>query len=74
MKNRWAEPKIMVQKFTPNEYVAACGSTVEGNYLLNVMLRVVRFTIILPIVGETRRLIILVAVTIHAVKHMRLQR
>lgn len=33
MKNRWAEPKIMVQKFTPNEYVAACGSTVEGNYL-----------------------------------------
>lgn len=33
MKNRWEEPKIMVQKFTPNEYVAACGSTVEGNYL-----------------------------------------
>lgn len=25
MKKRWEEPKIMVQKFMPNEYVAACG-------------------------------------------------
>lgn len=33
MKSKWAEPKILVQGFTPNEYVAACGSTIEGNYL-----------------------------------------
>ena len=25
MKTRWEEPKILVQKFMPNEYVAACG-------------------------------------------------
>ena len=25
MKKTWEEPKIMVQKFIPNEYVAACG-------------------------------------------------
>lgn len=24
MKMKWEEPKILVQKFTPNEYVAAC--------------------------------------------------
>ena len=27
MKKRWEEPKIMVQKFMPNEYVAACGDS-----------------------------------------------
>lgn len=25
MKKRWEEPKIFVEQFTPNEYVAACG-------------------------------------------------
>lgn len=25
MKKRWEEPRILVQKFMPNEYVAACG-------------------------------------------------
>ena len=25
MKMRWEEPRIEVQKFMPNEYVAACG-------------------------------------------------
>lgn len=25
MKTRWEEPKILVQQFLPNEYVAACG-------------------------------------------------
>lgn len=25
MKKTWEEPKILVQKFIPNEYVAACG-------------------------------------------------
>lgn len=25
MKKRWEEPRILVQKFIPNEYVAACG-------------------------------------------------
>lgn len=25
MKKTWEEPKIMVQQFMPNEYVAACG-------------------------------------------------
>lgn len=24
MKKKWEEPRIVVQKFTPNEYVAAC--------------------------------------------------
>ena len=33
MKKRWEEPKIGVQKFVPNEYVAACGDTEYGNYL-----------------------------------------
>lgn len=27
MKKTWEEPKIMVQKFIPNEYVAACGTS-----------------------------------------------
>lgn len=27
MKKTWEEPKIMVQKFMPNEYVAACGAS-----------------------------------------------
>lgn len=27
MKKTWEEPKIMVQKFMPNEYVAACGDS-----------------------------------------------
>lgn len=27
MKKIWEEPKILVQKFTPNEYVAACGDS-----------------------------------------------
>lgn len=25
MKKRWEEPRILAQKFMPNEYVAACG-------------------------------------------------
>lgn len=25
MQKRWEEPRILVQKFMPNEYVAACG-------------------------------------------------
>lgn len=33
MKKIWEEPRILAEKFMPNEYVAACGSTVEGNYL-----------------------------------------
>ena len=33
MKKRWEEPKIGVQKFVPNEYVAACGDAEYiGNY------------------------------------------
>lgn len=27
MKKTWEEPKIMVQKFIPNEYVATCGGS-----------------------------------------------
>lgn len=27
MKKTWEEPKIMVQKFIPNEYVASCGDS-----------------------------------------------
>ena len=27
MKKTWEEPKIMVQKFITNEYVAACGES-----------------------------------------------
>ena len=27
MKMRWEEPRIKVQKFMPNEYVAACGDS-----------------------------------------------
>ncbi len=27
MKKTWEEPKIMVQKFIPNEYVATCGAS-----------------------------------------------
>ena len=27
MKKTWEEPKIMVQKFVANEYVAACGTS-----------------------------------------------
>lgn len=27
MKKTWEEPKILVQKFIPNEYVAACGDS-----------------------------------------------
>ena len=27
MKKMWEEPKILVQKFMPNEYVAACGDS-----------------------------------------------
>ena len=29
MKTRWEEPKILVQKFMPNEYVASCGELNE---------------------------------------------
>ena len=32
MKKEWVEPRIEVQKFTPNEYVAACGDS-GVNYL-----------------------------------------
>lgn len=32
MKKRWEEPRILVQKFMPNEYVAACGDS-GVNYL-----------------------------------------
>lgn len=32
MKKRWEEPRILVQKFMPNEYVAACG---EVNKVFN---------------------------------------
>ena len=32
MKKRWEEPRILVQKFMPNEYVAACG---EGHVKYN---------------------------------------
>ena len=36
MKKTWEEPKIMVQKFIPNEYVAACGeSGVVYNFKCN---------------------------------------
>lgn len=27
MKKTWEEPQILVQKFIPNEYVAACGDS-----------------------------------------------
>lgn len=27
MKKTWEEPRILVQKFIPNEYVAACGTS-----------------------------------------------
>ena len=27
MKKTWEEPRILVQKFMPNEYVAACGAS-----------------------------------------------
>ena len=27
MKKRWEEPRILAQKFMPNEYVAACGDS-----------------------------------------------
>lgn len=27
MKKKWIEPQILVQKFVPNEYVAACGDS-----------------------------------------------
>ena len=27
MKKRWEEPRILVQQFMPNEYVAACGDS-----------------------------------------------
>lgn len=33
MKKMWEEPKILVQEFVPNEYVAACGDTQYGKYL-----------------------------------------
>lgn len=33
MKKRWEEPRILAEKFMPNEYVAACGDTEYGNYL-----------------------------------------
>lgn len=33
MKMRWEEPRILAEKFMPNEYVAACGDTEYGNYL-----------------------------------------
>ncbi len=33
MKKTWEEPRILVQQFMPNEYVAACGDTEYGNYL-----------------------------------------
>ncbi len=29
----WKQPSTTVQKFMPNEYVAACGDTEYGNYL-----------------------------------------
>lgn len=32
MKKTWEEPKILVQKFIPNEYVAACG---DGGVVYN---------------------------------------
>ena len=27
MKKKWIEPQILVQRFVPNEYVAACGDS-----------------------------------------------
>ncbi len=32
MKKVWEDPRILVQEFTPNEYVAACGDTEYGVY------------------------------------------
>lgn len=33
MKKKWKEPEILVQKFVPNEYVAACGILGDGTVL-----------------------------------------
>ena len=33
MKEMWTEPRIEVQKFAANEYVAACGDIEHGNYM-----------------------------------------
>lgn len=32
-KTKWDAPQILVQKFTPNEYVSTCGVTTYGKYL-----------------------------------------
>lgn len=33
MRKTWEEPKIMVEEFSANEYVAACEGTEYGDYL-----------------------------------------
>lgn len=46
MKKTWEEPKIMVQKFIPNEYVAACGTSgVVYNFKCNAGERDTRYAV-----------------------------
>ena len=46
MKKMWEEPKILVQKFMPNEYVAACGdSGVVYNFECNAGNRWVSYNV-----------------------------
>lgn len=34
MKEKWQAPKIFIERFTPNDYIASsCGKTVDGKYL-----------------------------------------
>lgn len=33
MKEKWQTPKILIQKFTPNDYVSTCGKTETGKYI-----------------------------------------
>ena len=40
MKRKWEEPKVIVQKFTPNEYISSCGVLEDGAVLYSANIRI----------------------------------
>ena len=40
MKRKWEEPKVIVQKFTPNEYISSCGVLEDGTVLYSANIRI----------------------------------
>lgn len=40
MKRKWEEPKVIIQKFTPNEYISSCGVLEDGTVLYSANIKI----------------------------------